>query len=145
MVTLTSFDYELLALAATDALKADGGFTLCLDGHSPEYSADDFVVSLYGSEERLQRPPSIVYFEGFVSRNWHSLQLPRHYVGGERRHHYFFLDVSLVVSGLPEAMRFALINDQERIYHPATSKTIEVRPRRDVLEHYLSLRLERLR
>ena len=107
--------------------KYSEGFTICpRTTFSPNFKRDMYVVSVRGGERRFPHYPSAEQIHRWLLENQVELSMPARYVGGWRNllDGYFYLDVSVIVSGQVEAERVGLLNGQTSIYHPATRTTI---------------------
>ena len=105
---------------------AGGGFSIDLQGTKPPVDPDNYMVSLAGFERQYDMEPSVQEVKRFVVDNLAELRQQRRYVGGWMDDGQYFLDVSVLVNGLAEALGLASANGQRAIYHLVSGRCLEV-------------------
>lgn len=94
----------------------------------PNTNPDLYVVSLHAHEERMADTPTERDLFRWILGRLDLLRLENHYIGGWFHEGYFYLDISVLIRGEAAAMAFGRANQQKAIFHPATGRTIGVKP-----------------
>lgn len=103
------------------------GFTIDLNSGAPApFDVNTYFVSLDGYERAYDGIPTPREAASWIRANRKVLRRPGHYLGGWRNEEdgRFYLDVTLGVQGLSEAIALAQRQSQRCIYHPVSGKTI---------------------
>ncbi len=94
----------------------------------PTFAPNSYVVSLFGYERKFTHSPTCTELNLWLTEHWSVIQQQGHYIGGWLDRGYYYLDISIVIVGLKEALDFARANRQKAIFDPYNGISIPAAP-----------------
>lgn len=114
---------ELISKTVYEKTLEDKGVTINLDGHIP---VRGYAVSLKGFEKIVDlKDFEYETIKVYILDNWYTLEQENTYIGTWINENKVYLDISVILSNIYEALKFGKANKQKAIYDLREKKEIK--------------------